>query len=137
VCRANVRSRINFVRSALRILALILSVGLGAGSALDGCLVSCHPGAVKQNALTGHCHAVSGSESGSHVQAVPSCCHDGSSGLANRNDDGRAKVIAGPSLVLASSSFDGRLDVRTTRFPLTAFSNALSISGPPVTPLRL
>ncbi|HEX7792775.1 MAG TPA: hypothetical protein VF456_00415 [Vicinamibacterales bacterium] len=125
------------VRGALRILALILSVGLGAGSALDACLVSCHPGAVKQNALTGHCHTVSGSESGSHVHAVPTCCHDGSSGLANRNDDGRAKVIAGSSLVLASISFDGRLDVRTKQFPLIAFPDALSISDPHVTPLRV
>src|SRR5215831_20974202 len=108
----------NFVRGAFRILALILSVGLGAGSALDACLVSCHPGAVQQNARTGHCHTVSGSESGSHVQAIPSCCHDSSSGLANRNEDGRAKVITGSTLVLASISFDGRVDVRAGRFPL-------------------
>jgi hypothetical protein len=127
----------NFVRGGLRVLALILSFGLGAGSALDACLVSCHPGAVKQNARSGHCHTVSDSESGSHLQAVPSCCHDGSSGLANRNDDGRAKVMAGSSLVLASISFDGRLDVRTKRFPLIPFSNALSISDPHPTPLRL
>jgi hypothetical protein len=125
------------VRGAFRILALILSLGLGAGSALDACLVSCHPGSVKQNALTGHCHSVSGSESGSHFQAIPSCCHDGSSGLANRNDDGRATVIAGSALVLASTSFDGRLDVRTTRVPLIPFSKALSISDPHATPLRL
>jgi hypothetical protein len=127
----------NFVRAALRVLALILSVGLGAGSALDACLVSCHPGAVKQNARTGHCHTVSGSESGSHVQAVPSCCHDGSSGLANRNDDGRAKVIAGSPLVLTSVSFDGRLDLRTKRVPLIQFSHVRSISDPYATPLRL
>jgi hypothetical protein len=127
----------NLVRGAFRVLALILSVGLGAGSALDACLVSCHPDAVKQNARTGHCHTVSGSESGSHLQAVPSCCHDGSSGLANRNDDGRAKLIAGSSLVLTSISFDGHLDLRTKQSAPIQFSNALSISDPHPTPLRL
>ena len=125
------------MRGAFRILALILSVGLGAGSALGACLVSCHPGAVKQNARTGHCHTVSGSESGSHVQAVPSCCLDGSSGLANRPDDGRAKLIVGSPLVLTSISFDGRVDVRTQPFPLNNLSDALSISEPHATPLRL
>jgi hypothetical protein len=127
----------NVVRGALRVLALILSFGLGTGSALDACLVSCHPGSVKQNARTGHCHIVSGSESGSHLQAVPSCCRDGSSGLATSNDDGRAKLITASSLVETSSSFDGRLDPRTKRFPLIQFSNALSISDPHPTPLRL
>jgi hypothetical protein len=127
----------NFVRGAFRVLALILSFGPGAGSALDACLVSCHPGAVKQNARTGHCHTVSGSDSGSHVQAVPRCCHDGSSGLADRNDDGRAKLMTGSSLVLTNISFDGRLDLRTKRVSLLQLSNALSIFDPHQTPLRL
>jgi hypothetical protein len=126
-----------FVFGVFRILALILSFALGAGSALDACLVGCHPGAVKQNARTGHCHTVSSSESGSHLQAVPSCCHDGSSGLANRNDDGRTKLIAGSWLVLTRMSFDGRLDLQTKPFPLIQFSNVRSISDPQATPLRL
>jgi hypothetical protein len=125
------------VRGAFRVLVLILSFGLGVGSALDACLVSCHPGAVKQNARTGHCHTVSVSENGSHLQAIPSCCHDGSSGVANRNDDGRTRLIAGSSVALTSVACDGRVNLPTKQFHLAPLFDTLSISDPHQTPLRL
>jgi hypothetical protein len=125
------------VRSTFRVLVLILSFGLGVGSALDACLVSCHPGAVKQNARSGHCHTVPGLENGSHLQAIPSCCHDGSSGLANRNDDGRTKLIGSSSLVLTSVAFDGRVNLPTKPFHLGQLSDALSTTDPQQTPLRV
>jgi hypothetical protein len=57
--------------------------------------------------------------------------------LANRNDDGRAKLIVGSSLVLTTISIDGRLDLPTKRFALIQFSSPLSISDPQPIPLRV
>jgi hypothetical protein len=114
----------NVVRGALRLLVLVLSFGISVGSALDACLVSCHPGTVKQNATTGHCHTVPGSDHRSHLQAVPRCCHDGSSGLANRTDDGRTKLIGSSSLAMTSVAVDGRVNLPTKPF---SFDQALAI----------
>jgi hypothetical protein len=89
-----------------RALAVVIALGVGFGSALlDGCVVSCHPGPLTQNARTGHCHTIARSQSGSHLQDVARCCHDAASGLADRKDGARSTLTASGSAELSALPF--------------------------------
>jgi len=86
-----------------RLLVTLLVAGLGGGQALlDGCVVSCHPAAAK-NARTAHCHDGAASTSGSHLQAVARCCHDGPGGLADTGD-GRLSLSVSPCQAVPASA---------------------------------
>jgi hypothetical protein len=123
------------VRALFRVILLFLIAGIGGGSTLlDGCLVSCHPGAATTNARTGHCHVVSVAPAGSHLTSIPSCCHDASSGLTDRNDTG--SNLAPPSLV-AVNVFAIVSQPALQRLEAARYFEFLPEFNPVPTPLRL
>ena len=125
----------SLVRAVVRLFALVLALGLGGGSAiLDGCVVSCRPESTGKNARTGHCHTVPGSPTDSHIQAIPRCCHDGPSGLAD-SSDGHAKLMAGSFAVAVANPLDGRDPHASEPIVPLRHANLLTESRP--TPLRL
>lgn len=127
----------SFVRAASRVILLLLVAGLTGGSALlDGCLVSCHPEPGGRNARTGHCHTAPAAANRSHLQAIPRCCHDAPSGLADTTDV-QAKLIAGSFVALTQPAVEGHL--LFTRQPFASVRHVPPASDFDLlqTPLRL
>jgi hypothetical protein len=84
-----------FVGAIRRLVAVLVLAGIGVTpSLLDGCLMSCHSGPGAVNARTGHCHAAPTAETTSHLQSIPHCCHDVTTGLAEATGAGSRTTAA-------------------------------------------
>ena len=126
-----------FVRAVSRVILLLLVAGLTGGSALlDGCLVSCHPESDGRNARTGHCHTAPAAANQSHLQAIPRCCHDAPSGLADTTDI-QAKLMAGSFVALTQPAAEGHSLFTRQSFAFVRHVPPLSGFDPLQTPLRL
>jgi hypothetical protein len=126
-----------FVRAVSRVILLLLVAGLSGGSALlDGCLVSCHPEPGGSNARTGHCHTASAAATQSHLQAIPRCCHDAPSGLADTTDV-QARLMAGSFVALTQPAVEGHPQFTHQAFASVRYLPPVSGFHPLQTPLRL